>query len=374
MAANYAYSRSIFNHGLVYATELDQVSGGCYHRLLQYYRRRGDWSSILFCATRKSTQETSEQQAPPRSAPPPFNSPDADAVIITSDKVSFYVNNDFISSVAPALAARIPASGDREQHSALALAPVGDGVDSKRVKPHESHIPSVQVCEHSKHFSLLLMLCHPACSPDIFAEDLSTIAHLAASAAKYGIEKAVWFLRLALPRYIARDPFRAYVVASTWAWSGEAREAADALLRETIDSIEGRYVEEMETMPARPYYRLLAYHAKCSAAIAGASSAVNTWVASDIQKTARCSSCSRYDSDISEYKPLRNIVSRAKDLLAARPSPDTVSAGLGLMELTRGVNNSTSCSSCRQSMYNCLISVTESIAGKVRNMNAQVGH
>ena len=371
LAASSVLSLSIFLNGPVYVEELKQVSAGCYHRLVKNYRNQCIPVFFNFCTDANVEATGSDQHITLIKAPPPFDSPDTDAVITTSDGVSFYVNAEFISSVAPGLAARLlPIAGARVQHNVLD-SDTGDDVSEKRV----CQKISITVKENSKHLSMLLVLCHPMCSLDIFTEELSTIARLIISAKNYGMDKVVWLLRLVLPKYIARDPFRTYVVASTWGWSGEAREAADVLLGETINDIEARYVEEMEIMPARAYYQLLAYHARCRAAISSADSATNTWVTPDaVKATVYCSSCSHYGYETRESKWLRGLVSRAKALLAARPSPGTVSTGVGLIELTREVYDE-SCSSCRRSAcQQRIISVTESIADKVKNMNAQVGH
>jgi len=60
-AAHQVHARSIFKAGLVYVKELDEVPAGCYHRLLQHYRRRGNWKGLKFCMTSKLTGKVAKK-------------------------------------------------------------------------------------------------------------------------------------------------------------------------------------------------------------------------------------------------------------------------------------------------------------------------
>ncbi|EPT03041.1 hypothetical protein FOMPIDRAFT_112740 [Fomitopsis schrenkii] len=319
-AADYTRSQEIFRDGLVYAKELDRVSGGCYHRLLQNYRQR---ETPQFCTPSAPDKKPIILPSPLRDtlvAPSPFDSPDANCIIIASDGIIFHADMAFISSVAPGLAARlVPTAAASEPHVDLtgevdSVCDAGGG----QVKRRGSQTVSAAVEESSEHLLLLLQLCHPACSPNVSSMELGTVASLVNIAQKYMMEKAVWLLRLVLPRCTPREPFRVYVLTSIWGWPEEAREAADILLGKTFDELETLYATEMEDM---------------------------------------------------EPKWLFASLGLAIKLLANRPSPDTILTGVGFAELMRTIHNEAQCSSCR-SAYPKHVSAIDLIASKVKDLIA----
>lgn len=369
-AADYTRSQEIFRDGLVYAKELDRVSGGCYHRLLQNYRQR---ETPQFCTPSAPDKKPIILPSPLRDtlvAPSPFDSPDANCIIIASDGIIFHADMAFISSVAPGLAARlVPTAAASEPHVDLtgevdSVCDAGGG----QVKRRGSQTVSAAVEESSEHLLLLLQLCHPACSPNVSSMELGTVASLVNIAQKYMMEKAVWLLRLVLPRCTPREPFRVYVLTSIWGWPEEAREAADILLGKTFDELETLYATEMEDMSARPYYRLLTYHSSAKTAVSNAGTSMESWLAVDARKPLYCLSCCSYR----EPKWLFASLGLAIKLLANRPSPDTILTGVGFAELMRTIHNEAQCSSCR-SAYPKHVSAIDLIASKVKDLIANVG-
>lgn len=241
-AADRVHALSIFENGLVYVKELDRVSAGCYHRLLQHYRRRGKWRRIRFCppdrvlcdprTKRKGTKK--KNKGPPldcqdshpqtRNAPHPFHTESqTHAEITTSDHVRFGVSQEFILSAAPGIARRL-----------VELSPADHGVadgantsllqDASREPEEQIDRASVHSCarfsatieEDSELFLPLLQLCHPDAAPVLPWEDLTFIRRMIDAARKYNMKKAIWFLQAEWQRSISLDPFRAYVLASTW--------------------------------------------------------------------------------------------------------------------------------------------------------------
>lgn len=120
-AADQARKQSIFRHGLKYAKELDRVSGGCYHRLLQHYRQRGTppFGSPPGIPLDKGlgTPPSPSSVGCIQVASSPFDSLVANCIITASDGVAFHTDIAFISSAAPSLAARlVPMAGNSNLH------------------------------------------------------------------------------------------------------------------------------------------------------------------------------------------------------------------------------------------------------------------
>ncbi|TFY56452.1 hypothetical protein EVJ58_g7636 [Rhodofomes roseus] len=309
-AAEQVHSQSLFKQGMVYVEELDQVPAGCFHRLLQYYRRRGQWQELKFCTAHAHGSKGKGKRGGKRrvsDAPPPFDSPEADVIITTSDNVCFRVQATFISMAAPGLADRLPARSTLDTN-------VKEDCGDRHVS----------VEEDSRTLAGLLQLCHPTATPDIPADDLDYIACLVHAARKYRVEKVIWLIKLLWPRYIPLDPFRTYFLASSYGWTSEARTAADVLLSKTIESIEGWYSPILEDIHTRPYYRILAYHAKCSAAISATGTEMTAWLDDDATKTIYCSNF---------------------EALLQRPSPQTIKDDSTVAKLVALILEK-KCSSC----------------------------
>ena len=274
-----------------YVKELDETPAGCYHRLLQYCKKRDGWETLTFCTSRhvsdcaEQKDDTSKQRTSVSSNPPdlaiataPFDSPAASAEIISSDGVRFFVDRSFVAIASPPLADRLgPAvtEGFPSHLDASSLPGSPDATSSPRL--------SVSIEEDSKLLDVLLRPCHPRYLPEV-PEDLTVVARLSEAARKYQMGKVIQFLHLHWVRYVPLDPFRAFVLAASYGWTTQARFAASILLRETLDTLEDSYLLEMEGIPTRVYYHLLAYHAQCSQAILASDRSWKAWLSKKYSK------------------------------------------------------------------------------------------
>ncbi|KAH9911290.1 uncharacterized protein B0H18DRAFT_379396, partial [Fomitopsis serialis] len=377
-AAHQVHARSIFKAGLVYVKELDEVSAGCYHRLLQHYRRRGNWKGLKFCMTSKLSGKAVKKRAkgqakqtplPPASdAPPPFHSPHADAVIITSDNVHFHLQRQFISTVAPGLADRFPVATALKAVQCVDVAGDSDAYLSRNRERAEQH-SSLAVEEDSTVVGALLQLCSPLDVPDLPGEDIDFLTRLVDAARKYRIERVIWLLKILWPRYLPHEPFRAYVLASCYGWTMQAKDAARVLLGETFEAIETSYSPALEIISTQPYFRLLAYHANCSAAISDAGTAMTTWLSDDevIKNiSSSCRSCSTYYTNDKTARWIVPAISKAVELLLQRPSPRMLTEGIRLAEIISSIQEK-KCSSCSPSPL-IYISFCDSVASKAQQL------
>lgn len=365
-AANRAHALSIFENGLVYVKELDRVSAGCYHRLIQHYRRRGDWEHIQFSRSTCGFAGYGKKPNRARDAPIPFHSESQTyAEITTSDKVRFGVTQEFISLAAPGIAERLTPSVDRVAADVTNIS-LHEKIDCGPVQSRALFSTTIE--EDSKLLLPLLQLSHPDAVPNLPWDDLAAIRSMVYAARKYNMKKAIWFIQTEWQRSISLAPFRAYVLASSWGRTAQEEAAVAVLMRDTSEQLEARYTADMEELLAGPYFRLLTHHTQRTIAI----NLSDTWVLPpDVMKAIKCSYCSRYSGN-GTPKWLRAVCTRARALVASRPSPDTVREGPAFAELVHVIyQEAQPCSEC-PSAYHSQSVLVEALASVVRDIVSKV--
>ena len=366
-----------------YVKELNEISAGCYHRLLQYCKKRDDWEALVFCTSKHGTgsvdqedgggkeSDTSILNHPSDSiiAAAPFDSLAASAEIITSDGVRFLVDKSFVAMASPPLADRLaPVETEDSPSQPDAESPPR----SPDLTSGSSPRVSVVIEEDSKLLDILLRLCHPSCLPEI-PENLTVVAQLSEAAHRYQMEKVIKFLHVLWVRYVPLNPFRAFLLAASHGWTTQARYAARALLRETIDTLEDNYLPEMESIPARMYYHLLTYHKQCGQAILASDRSWKARLSNEIQQGIRCNSsyCGSYGSDAPRW--VTPAITRLTDWLVERPYAGS-STNNPMLATVLQTAIKEKCSSCPgpdkliphvMAFYHSFVSFTQAIIDKV---------
>lgn len=184
-------------------------------------------------------------------APEPFDHPDADVILRSSDKepVDFRVFRLLLSLASPFFAVifTLPQSNS----------PI-------RVEEYEDGVPVIQMSEDKRTLNLLLQFCYPIALVDMprlsSLQELQTIAQ---AALKFEIGGAQRFVRKTMleARFIESQPLRVFAIACRFGWANEAKAAARYTLRQPLSN--SAYFEELTQITAASYHRLQQYHRIC---------------------------------------------------------------------------------------------------------------
>lgn len=182
--------------------------------------------------------------------PEPFDDPAADFVLRSSDGVSFRVYRAILSAASPVFRGMFSIPQPSSPPTASA-----------------EEVPTVDLPEDSTALDTLLRYIYPITKPRITSlEDATAILRVGA---KYDVI-SVHAVRDSLHRFTERDPLGTYAVASSFGFGEEARAAARATLRLTLDELPDS--ASLALISGRTYHRLVTYHRRCGAAAAELSS------------------------------------------------------------------------------------------------------
>ncbi|EKM50046.1 uncharacterized protein PHACADRAFT_264546 [Phanerochaete carnosa HHB-10118-sp] len=204
---------------------------------------------------RAQTQAKKSTNAPMQTKKPtiamePFNHEHADIVLRTSDDVHFLVHKQILMTWSPFWQGQFLAMEQEETQS--------------RLQYDQMRRLIVPVSEDSRTLDSLLRHVYPVHNAPTLRGFQDTFALLEA-ARKYEIIAAVKASKKVIAELAEQYPLRVYALAAKKQWEHEMRTAAIAALGHPINEM---YVEELESIPAGVYYRLLAYYRACVKAVA----------------------------------------------------------------------------------------------------------
>ncbi|KAI0675760.1 hypothetical protein C8Q78DRAFT_347773 [Trametes maxima] len=313
---------------------LDEISAGAYYRLLKLDRSRKDGSSaktstqsnldfsgvLPFCEGRSKRSSTRQ---PIPSVTEPFNAPDADLILRSSDSVDFRVLRVIISYASPTFI---------QQLCPFDIAKGSTSTD-------EPSLPVYTMTEDSVVVDTLLRMLYPMAHNLPGAADLDLFLDVLEAAHKYALKKVEKLMRETqmILRIKITYPLKLYFSSIKCGAEKEARESAAAIVKNNdVSTIQQQYVPGMETTPAGPYRRLLLYTNQCSA-VASASHLLSPGVViclpsgSTLSYTNSGSSGywekyypSAFHSDAAP-KRLKNFFFHARKDLEKRPTGDILS-------------------------------------------------
>lgn len=181
----------------------------------------------------------------------PFDDPNADVILRSSDNVDFYVFKFLLSLMSPVFRDMFILPQTFEAHS-----PSGDcDADWRDGKP------IVRVSEDSHIIETLLRYCDPRCKPVI--ENLGDVQLVLDAADKYdmlAVEKCIEEV-LKAPQFVEQEPVRVFAIACRYKLEEATRLAARHTLRQTL--IERPYVPELQFITASALQRLHEYYFRC---------------------------------------------------------------------------------------------------------------
>ncbi|TCD67404.1 hypothetical protein EIP91_012439 [Steccherinum ochraceum] len=180
-----------------------------------------------------------------KDALPPFNKPNADIILRSSDNVDFRVHKFMLSEASPAF-------------EDMFAAPSG----SLNADEHRDGLPVVHVTESSKVLDAILRCCYPVVAPQL--ESADTICEALDAAKKFMMERAIKEFKEQFTRHAEKEPHAMYSFAARrFEWDEEILVAARACLRFPFDPIQ---IPGMQRMDPLAYQRLHVYHLKCGQA------------------------------------------------------------------------------------------------------------
>ena len=173
-----------------------------------------------------------------------FNSPDADAILQTTDKHAFCVHRCILAAASPFF------------HDMFTL-PQGDS-------SHVEKQPVIPVSESSNVLDTLLRLVYPIADPAINSfEELSLVL---GAAIKYDFTTVVSSLRKQLisPHFLQISPIRVYALACRYELDEEMKIASRYTLG--INILDTPPMEDLKYISGYSYHRLLNFHRQRSKA------------------------------------------------------------------------------------------------------------
>lgn len=198
------------------------------------------------------TMSSDSDSTPIANANAPFDDPNSDIILQTSDNVHFRVYKLILSLASPFF-----------KHMFTLPQPMS--VDSK---PSQSG-DVIPVSEDSKTLEKVLLFCYPGSDPTFDA--LSDVQYVLAAMLKYDMREAA---KTHVARFVEGEPLRVFAIACRYRWVDVAGLAAKELLKHPLI---GAYVEELEFIPAGVYHRFLQYHSTCGNRAASVTSDL-TWL------------------------------------------------------------------------------------------------
>lgn len=210
----------------------------------------------------------------------PFDDPDADLVIRSSDGMYFRVYKVILAK----------ASG---VFKGMFAVPQPDSF----VNTAESGLPVVPLAEDGLTLYRLLQLCYPVTDPELIS--LDDIGHLQAVCDKYEMEGLMKNLENPLGTFVERDPLRVFAIACRAKFVDKARQTAKQCLSRPLTYILETHIPEYKDLSIATYKLLPAYHLRCTQAASRlASSSSGYWIVDTSFCFFECKDCPAAETKI----------------------------------------------------------------------------
>ena len=319
---------------------------------------------------------------PEKSAEAPFDDPQADLILQSSDEVHFRVFKLILSLASPIF---------KDMFS----------IPSPPSKKPDDEVQVVHLTEHSTALDVFLRHMYPVRSPN--GDKLLYASILAEFARKYQVESLDVSITAYLKDSIERDPVGVYAIAVTYGYNDVRTSAARSCLRLPSSGLLSSY---LRCATAEHISDLMRYHAACGEAASAVAASDRTWFSAlDVNgffaaqrrhdSGTTCQSCSmpdvtdpsstyvegqpsrRLDDSLTPAKPagwtgraaprcMWNYLHRSALVLAHHPSVEAITTEAFVLKFNL-------CDSCAQSMRGHLLQISVFLAWEVRRAVEQVG-
>ncbi|KAJ7064095.1 hypothetical protein C8F01DRAFT_1022197 [Mycena amicta] len=191
----------------------------------------------------------------------PFNDPNADIILRSSDNIDFRVHQIILSIASPVF---------RDMFALpRATNPSPTSTDLEKV---------VQMGESSTVLHDILRFWYPGAQPSIQSiSQLSDIIQL--TIGKYDMQMLVPMAQVFLTKYLTTDPLTVFAVAMRFGWEDSAHAAAQECLKLPLRSSSQTLSKEWNYAPGTAYHALIEYHFRCGEAVrAMVSASSSSWI------------------------------------------------------------------------------------------------
>ena len=314
---------------------------------------------------------------PEKSAEAPFDDPQADLVLQSSDEVHFRVSKLILSLASPIFKDMFSIPSPSSQ------------------KPHDE-VQVVHLTEHSTALDVVLRHIYPVRSPK--GDKFLYASILAEFARKYQVESLDESITAYLTDSAERDPVGVYAIAVTYEYNDIGAIAARSCLRLPFSGLRSSY---LRCATAGYIPDLMRYHAACGEAASAIAASDRAWFSSlDLNGISQgrhpsgttCQSCSMPDftdltSTYSETSQafsgfgssaaptgwsgraaprcIWNYLHRSALVLAHHPSVEAITSAAFVLK-------SNGCASCAKYMRGHLLELSVVLAGEIRKAVEQV--
>lgn len=218
----------------------DDIAATDYIQLIRYNRK------IKIPVQDASAPSVTAETHAITAAPAPFNDPDADVILRSSDNVDFRVYKSIMSLISPIF------------HDMFTL-PQEPPVSSKG---DQSNPPLVHLAEDHVILSDLLQLCYPPSPIDThLTEDFDRLRCALSAGMKYDMLAAVRLISNHLEQCARRDPGSVYAIARYMELDSLALAAAKLSLQKSLPDLE--VSSQWKHIRAADFRRLQHYHTAC---------------------------------------------------------------------------------------------------------------
>lgn len=170
-------------------------------------------------------------------APAPFDNPQGDLILRSHDDVDFRVFQAILGVSSEFFSTMFEAGQAPNEE-------MRDGC------------PVVRVSEEKEALDGLLRIIYPTEAPVL--NDLRIVRPILAAALKYDMEKPIQVAREALHTFVSKEPLRVWAIAVQYRLEGDARVAAEEMVRQRL-SVQDSTPPEICEIHAGAYYRLLQF-------------------------------------------------------------------------------------------------------------------
>jgi hypothetical protein len=305
----------------------------------------------------------------------PFDNPNADLILRSSDNVDFRVIKSFLSF----------SSSVFQDMFTLPQPAINSGGSNDQ----KDNLPVVPLTEPGKVVEKLLMYCYPKWGAEPVLETLEDVQSVLDAADKYNMDgvKAHIGEILMAPRFMQNEVghLRVFGIAFRYGLKEVAMEA----MRNTRNyPVLGReYVKELDHVPCKAHHQLLDYHWRCSIDVVGPAT-VFTWLPTVEQRWDRpvkfivpaipeCQTCRGSDSESLEFqnhiifpsKCWTTYVEKVREALKTRPCSASV---LRCDLADRAMEDAGRCGKCNSYAIGKMKSFIELFAKEIDRVTSEV--
>ncbi|KAH9951141.1 hypothetical protein B0H21DRAFT_719747 [Amylocystis lapponica] len=285
-------------------------------------------------------------------APAPFNKPNADVILRTSDNVDFHVHKLILSEASPIF------------ETMFGLPQPATPVSTET----QDGNPVVHVSENAQALDRLLRICYPTADPVL--DTIEDVRSVLEAAEKYDMEsaRALCIRAFMVPKIFEKEPFAVYAIAYYLRLEDETRKAARMTLRFEFPNVNPTSPSPLglELISGRALYALIDYRSRCSQAARNAVDDYNMWRRWEEVEFMQCPKCNPAFYAGVEDEPVMDVYfldmcsywTLARNIFAQNPCERAgLNEELACSAMLAVDPPKKACSACREGLVSSLLDV-----------------